>query len=145
MSYVRTEKEARAIFNQWKGPVYTFSRLFLGDEERADNVTLIAFLAYFRRDAAEESDRLPTPLLRTLLSAIKEQCPSPLSATTEPKGMVQALLALPCEERAVFILRTVLKLDVETVTEATGLSRERVRALWMRSMMNLRDDLAEAN
>jgi len=78
--------------------------------------------------------QLPDSLLRCVLESAKHQCaPSRLQ---QADG--KALLYLPCEQRAVFILRNVLGVPEKSVAVATGFSPERVRELWIQGLIQLR-------
>ena len=139
----RSEKEARAFYKRWKVPVFTFCRIFLGDEQRAQDVALEGFLAYFRGDHPLELTQLPDPLLRCVLESARNQCAPGRLQQVDAKGLEVALLTLPCEQRAVFILRNVLGVPDKSVAIATGFTPERVRELWVQGLFRLRNLLPE--
>lgn len=139
----RSEKEVRDFYEGWKVPVFTFCRLFLGDEQRAHDVELEAFLAYFRGGRPLELTQLPDSLLRCMLESAKHQCAPSRLQQIDGKVLEDALLCLPCEQRAVFILRNVLGVPDKSVAVATGFSPERVRELWVQGLIRLRSLLPE--
>lgn len=124
-------------------PVFTFCRLFLGEEKRAHDVVLEAFLAHFREAYFFELTELPASLLQCVLEAIKHQCAAPPLPHADGKTLEHAILSLPCEQRAVFILRNVLAVPQASIASATGFSSERVRELWIQALFRLRDLLPE--
>lgn len=134
----RSEKEIRGFYERWKVPVFTFCRLFLGDEQRAHGVTRRAFLAYFRGGHPLELTQMPDSLLRCVLESPKHQCAPSRLHQADGKALEGALLSLPCEQRAVFILRSVLAIPNKSVAVATGFPPERVKELWIQGLLRLR-------
>lgn len=142
MAVARSEKECRAFYDRWKVPVYTFCRLFLGNEERALDATVQAFANYMREEARFETNKMPPRLIGLALEATHLWCAlSAQPAGTDGLSFRDAILRLPCEQRAVFILRNVLGMDRQDVSEVTGLSLQQISELWTRSMLTLREQL----
>ena len=118
--------------------IFTFCRFFLGDEARAQEATLEAFLAYLRRGLALDRRKLPDLLVWYALDVAKEHCFPHRPRAAGSQNLERALLFLPCDQRAVFILRNVLGLKDRSLATATGLPPEQVRELWVRSLMGIR-------
>jgi len=139
----QSQKEVRAFYERWKVHMFTFCRLFLGDEKRAHDVAPEAFLAYLREGRPLERTQLPDSLLRCVLESAKHQCAPGRLPQADGKALDRALLSLPCEQRAVFILRSVLAVPDASIASATGFSPERVRKLWVQGLFQLRNLLPE--
>lgn len=139
----RSRREVREFYERWKVSVFTFCRLFLGDEQRAQDVTLRAFLAYFREGHPLELTQLPDSLLRCVLESAKHQCTPSRVHRADGKLLQSALLSLPCEQRAVFILRSILGVPHGSVAVAAGFSPEHVHELWVQGLMRLRNLLPQ--
>ena len=142
MTVGRREAEIREFYDRWKASVFRFCVLFLGDEERASEATGKAFLRYMREAPDAASDQLPRGLVGFALEAAREWCASPADlARSDGSSLREAILRLPCEQRAVFLLRNVLGMDRQAVSEVTGLTTRRISELWLKSMLALREQL----
>ena len=139
----KSEEEVREFYRRWGAQVVTFCRLFLGDDRLAEHATADAFVLYLRRGLALESRQLPSLLLRCAVSAAKERCSSGDGPIEETPDLRSAILFLPCEQRAVFILRCVLGLDSPSVAMATGLASNNVQRLWVESLLHIRGLLSK--
>jgi len=142
MAFARSEKEVRAFYERWKGPVFRFCLLFLGSEERAVEATIRAFSRYVRDPAHWEANKLPAALMHPALERARGACAAVPAASGDGDSPPQAILRLPCEQRAVFIPRSVLGMDRQDISELTGLSLQQVSELWARSVLTLRKRLA---
>ncbi len=142
MVLARSEKDVRAFYDRWKGSVFRFCLLFLGNEERATDATAQAFAGYVRDQAELAIDKLPPLLVRLALGATRSWCAAPVPpASGDGDSLQGVILRLPCEQRAVFILRNVLGMGRQEVSDATGLSLQQTSELWVRSMLALREQL----
>ena len=132
------EKQVRDFYRRWSRPVFAFCCLFLGDERGGEEATREAFLAYFRRGLPPASNQLPIDLLRCAMDAVKDKCAlaDPQNATNGT--LEHAILVLPCEQRAIFILRNVLRVDAVSVGAITGLGSAQVSQLWIQSLLSAR-------
>lgn len=139
----RSEKEVRKFYEQWKAPVFTFCCLFLGDEDLASEATVEGFLAYVRTDLPLQLRRLPEFLLRSVLDAVKNRCSLPGPQRLNGRDLEGAVRSLPCDQRAVFILRSVVGLPEQSVAFVTELSTEQVRRLWVQSLIGIRNLLSD--
>lgn len=138
----RSEKEIREFYGRWKALVFCFCVMFLGEEKRASEVTGQAFLRYLREGPDAASDQLPCDLIRFALGEAREWCAIPTHlGRSNGSSLREAILRLPCEQRAVFILRNVLRMDRGAVSEATGLPIRRMSELWLQSMLAVREQL----
>ncbi len=143
MSHKRSEKEVHDFYDRWSIPVFRFCRVFLGDEGRGEEATAEAFLVYLRGDHALEQNHALILLLRFAVDTVRDRASPSVSRKPDDQTLKSALLLLPCEQRAVFILRNVLQLDTASVAFATRLPVETVRELWFRSLMSIRELLSK--
>ena len=139
MSRTRSEREVHAFYRLWASRIFDFCRLFHGDPARAEEATAEAFVNYVRRGLALDLNRLPDLLLRSAVEAAKRRC-FPRNRKALAGGEVgSAILSLPCDQRAVFILRDVLEMDEETTAVATELPRQQVCELRRQSLLGVRE------
>lgn len=140
VSFGTSEKKIHEFYDRWKAPVFRLCVLFLGDEERATDATGQAFLRYVKEIPDASNNQLPHGLVRLALEAARQLCvtPAPL-ARSGGLSFQEAILMLPCEQRAAFILRSVLGLNVEAISEAMGLGSNLVRSLWFQAVLRLRE------
>lgn len=139
MSVTRSEQEIKAFYDRWKGPVLTFCRLFLGEESGAEETAAEAFLGYVRQGCALDTGKLPVLLLKCVVVAAKARCTLARASAVNGPYLRRAILALPCEQRAIFILRDVLGQDVAATAIATGLPHPQVRKLWCSALLRVRE------
>ena len=141
MNEESSEKEIRDFYRRWSRSIFAFCCLFLGSAERGEAATREAFLVYVRQASVLSSGPLPAGLLRCALDAMRDRCVLADPRADTAGTLQQAILRLPCEQRAVFILRNVLRVDAASVAAMTGLRLDQVRQLWMQSMLAVREVL----
>lgn len=141
MNAESSEKEIRDFYRRWSRSIFAFCCLFLGSAERGESATREAFLAYVREASVLSSSTLPVGLLRCALDAMRDGCVLVDPRKSTAGTLEQAILRLPCEQRVVFILRNVLRVDTNSVAAVTGLRLDQVRQLWMQSMLAVREVL----
>ena len=139
----KNEEEVREFHQRWSAQVLTFCRLLLGDDRLAENATADAFVLFLRKGFALESRQLPSLLLRCAVSAARERCSPGDGPIEKTPDLRSAILSLPCEQRAVFILRCVLGLDSPSVAMATGLASHNAPRLWAESLLPIRGLLSK--
>lgn len=138
----RPSFQVEEFYRRWKAPIFTFCCLYLGDKHLAGDATSRAFLSYYRQHGELELNQLPPPLIAAALTAVRRLAsfrtgPAAITrAAGEAQPLKDAIVNLAADERTVFILRTVLKMDAEPVSAAAGLPLERVHELW-RSALRL--------
>ena len=94
--------------------------MFLRHPKNAEDATKAAFLAYLERDLTLDVAKLPHDLLRFAWEASKRQEEFPSTGTPRSRKLEEAVLSLPAEGRAIFILTCVMgfdALDVGTILE----------------------------
>lgn len=136
---LRNEEDVQAFYVRWVAPVLCLCRLFVGDEARAQQATIEAFLAYLRAEGALDGVRIPTVLLSAAVHAIRCKHVMRRIRTTDDQPLANAILALPSEERMIFILRYVLRLNPSTISSVTGVSEEAVRKMSFQSLLKIRE------
>jgi hypothetical protein len=134
-----SEYEAQDFYKRWSTTVFTFARLFLGEEEVAEEATQQAFVTFLSEQPDLDLNRIPLRLLRKAFDAVRAN--SSVSRPTFPDTdeMEDMVKLLPIDERAVFILRSVLDLEFPQVSVVTALSMDRVQQLWSESLLHVRD------
>jgi len=128
-----------AFYNRWKTPVYRFCLVFLGEEDAASESTGSAFFEYIQQDGPLELTAMPARLLGLALARVQKCCAVVAKPNGKASNLAEAVLMLPCEHRAVFILRSVLGLSLEVVSEASRVTSDRARSLWFEAAMRLRE------
>lgn len=141
MTEGRSEKQVEDFYRRWSRPVFAFCQLFVGSQEGGEEAAREVFLVYFRRGLPLELDQLPAPLLRCALDVLKEKCALVDRQNRRNGTLAGVILLLPCEQRAVFILRNVLRVEIASVAAATGMTEEQVRHIWFRSILAVREFL----
>src|SRR5436309_3128080 len=133
------ESEVQSFYNRWSSTVFTFTRLFLGEEQVAEEATHQAFVTFLSEQPELDLERIPLRLLRKAFDAARAN--SSMSRPTFPDTdeMEDMVKLLPADERAVFILRSVLDLDFPQVSVVTALSMDRIQQLWSESLLHVRD------
>jgi DNA-directed RNA polymerase specialized sigma24 family protein len=132
----RTESELRQFYEQWGPFVTTFCKLYLGDSQVTETVVAQAFLKYFRSELPLRRDHVPTALIALALE--ESNCGGEGGGTDADSAFEWAVLELPPDERAVFILHGVLDLQLPWVAAVTGIPFATVSQLWIRALIQLR-------
>lgn len=137
-SAFRQAHEIKAFYDRWKTSVFRFCCLFLGCKDLANECMREAFLNYLREKLALQTSALPSRLMGFALAAVERRSVRPARANGPSQNLPETLLSIPCDQRAVFILRSVLGMSDLSVALATGFPVERMRGLWRRSLFSLR-------
>jgi len=140
---IRSPFELEEFYRRWKAPVFTFCCLYLGDKHVAGAATSQAFLSYYKQNKELNLEQLPSPLLAAALTVVCRLAgfrtgPAVVTrAAGEAQPLTDVIANLAADERTVFILRTVLKMDAQNISDATGLQPERVHELWQNALKML--------
>ena len=94
---------------------------------------------FFGEEDELDVNRIPLRLLRKALLAARANSSTARPGFPDTDEMEDMVKLLPQDERAVFILHSVLDLDFSQVTVVTGLSTEQVHRLWSESLLHVRD------
>jgi DNA-directed RNA polymerase specialized sigma24 family protein len=133
---VTSERDAQAFYAAWKDYVFTFCSMFVGDSDRAEEITAEAFYKYLQQRGTLDLEYLPPRLMGLAFqSAKRERALSP--DYRMETDLEDNLLYLPVSERAVFIMRA-LEMSDAAISIAIGLTVEQVRGLWVSALLNLR-------
>jgi hypothetical protein len=125
------------FYKRWSSTIYTYCRLVLGSDWLAQSATEHAFVEFLRDTTELDQEKLPRRLLRNAFRTCQNRC----ALVTRGRGgnrLEDALLLLSCEERSVFVMRSVLDLTTDEVSAATGLSRIEVGELWVQALLRVR-------
>ena len=124
----------RAFYDRWSTTVFRFCELLLGDRDRSEKATEVAFLTFYRAGPDLDLEVMPSALLRHTLEATR-------TAVDCSDGPVQdlrsAILHLPFEERSIFILRSVLDFDFGNIAVVTDCGEAQVKRIWFQALMEL--------
>ena len=136
MSKQRHEIELQQFYRLWAPHVMSFCRLYMGDSEMAEKAVAQTFLKYFRSELPLHCDRVPTALMS--IAVEESDCAGDGGGADVDSGFEWAVLALPPQERAVFILHGMLGLQLPRVAAVTRLSFAAASQLWVRALLQLR-------
>ena len=132
----RDEDELQQFYERWAPHVMSFCRLYTGDSQTAQTVVEQTFLKYFRAELPLRIDHLPTALMSL---AVEESNDSGDGGGPDVDSDFEwAILRLPPEERAVFILHGTLDLHLPWVAAITRTPFAVVSQLWVRALLQLR-------
>jgi DNA-directed RNA polymerase specialized sigma24 family protein len=132
-------REVEAFYKRWGPDVFVFCRLFLGDEAKAEAPTSSAFLAFYRKSGSLlTTGEVPPGLVGSAFHAM-QPCPPEPSPPSQGGGLEKCVLSLDCQQRAAFIMRSVLGMTWPGVASALSLPMEEVRQLWLKGMLRLRE------
>jgi DNA-directed RNA polymerase specialized sigma24 family protein len=133
------EVQVREFYSRWSSTVFTMARLFLGEQEAAEEATQQGFVNYLSEVDQLDLQKIPLWLLRKTLESARANRYAMRQAFPDTDEMEDMIKLLPQDERSVFILRSVLDLDFSDVTVVTGLSPEQVQRMWSESILHVRD------
>ena len=130
LAVVQNEKAMKAFYERWSASVFTFCRLFLGDEAEAEKATTEAFLWHVRSGQSLSEHLVLAALLGRAVTLVRRGFSPQRVQGGDSNTLNNAILLLPSEEREVFILRCVLQLDAESTYIATGLPEKEIPDKW---------------
>jgi hypothetical protein len=133
----RAESDIREFYQRWSAMVFTFCRLYLGDDGFGEAATGQAFSAFLTLGLPLHKDRLPIGLLRSALESVRH-FPIAVPEYALHSELCHVVLSFPADERAVFILHGRLGLHFRWIAAVAGVPRQRVQQLWVRSLVRLR-------
>lgn len=138
MERIWTQAEVQSLYRLCGPPVFRFSRFFFGEDLPAEEAVRRAFIAYLR---ATESPSLQTPareLLRRVWMEMRSACNQSAVVVRPDTGLEGAILSVPCDARAVFILRNVLGLDSRETAWVLGMPAADISRLHLDAMLQIR-------
>jgi DNA-directed RNA polymerase specialized sigma24 family protein len=121
-------------------PVFAFGQAFLGNGIAAEQLTYEVLLAVYRRHDGRLSDPelVPRALGIAFRSAQNYQ-PVSVRLLQNASRLEIGVLSLPRLERAVVIMRNLLRMDWESIGLATDLSKSRAHEVWVRGVVQLNE------
>src|SRR3954470_3803302 len=93
------ELEVRQFYSRWSTTVFTFCRLFLGEEEGAEEATQQAFVNSLTENMDLRSEKIPVRLLRNALKAVAGNSSGARPGFPDTEEMEDTIKLLPQEER----------------------------------------------
>ena len=125
------------FYRRWSPRVFGFCSLVLGEGSSAEAATAGAFRAYVERDLELDVVRMPEELL-AFAWGLSKQCPNGgENARASGQTLRDAILLLPLEERAVFVLRSILAVDELDAGSILGLPLPALRRTWFHAVRHL--------
>lgn len=131
----RDEGELQQFYEQWAPHVVSFCTLYTGDSQTAQTVAEQTFLKYFRSDRPLRLDHLPTTLMSL---AVEEGNCSGAGGAESDSDFDWAVLGLPADQRAVFVLHGMLDFPLPFVAAVTRTPFQIVNQLWIQALLQLR-------
>ena len=135
----RASNEFHDFYERWKSQIFAFFLLMGGDRARAELLTRQTFVFYFRcadRATLRTCSEVPVALLRFAADLAGIHCSQRLGAGSG--GRTRDLLALPFQERAAFVLVSMLRLPCSTAAVALALRRSQLTEHWICAALSLR-------
>ena len=124
---MRARSELEQFCRRWAPTVFSFTSLFLGDEEVAIDPTISALAEYMNASRTLDMDQMPLPLWKCVVDRVAQDPPSAESRTRPVFD--DALMKLDRPERLVFLLRNVFGVSLPWVIQITKWSEEAVASL----------------
>ena len=143
---ISTEEEVRGFYERWKSPVFTYCLLYLGDESLAEDATEEAFVRFFEQSSTKfwsDGSQMPLRLLQATLIASQKRCSIRNKTVRLGNSMQDVIPFLPCEERMVFVLHSVLDVPYSVIAAATGFDQITATGYWSQAMLRIRELLKE--
>lgn len=128
-----TVGEIRGFYEQWSPTVFTFCRLYLGDDRSAEAATAEAFADFLKFGQQLHPDRLPVGLVRAALASVRRFSVA-VPEHTSNHELSHIVMSVPADERAVFIMHASVGLHFRCIATVAGVSRQRIQQLWHRSL-----------
>lgn len=132
-------EQFKNFYDQWSSLVFTVCYLFLGDQEHAERATERAFLNFFHAEAQSALPQKEIVLLQYAVASAKEACSAYAQPLVRTDKLQNVLRLIPCEQRAVFVLHGVLRVDVTATALATGLTNKQALVLWLQALTRIRE------
>lgn len=126
------------ICNRWKRDVYAFCRSFVGDERAAEDTTCEVLLTICRRNARQTNR---SEIVGLAFDLVRKQACQSRPPHRGISRLENSILRLSAAERAVVIMRNLLRMDWPEVALATGLSAKRTHELWIQGVIQLNEAL----
>lgn len=131
--------------NRWKTDLYAFCKTFIGDTAAAEDATCEVLLAFCRRKIKGEQTAIRARIMRLAIQALNKYRDNSCPPSPDSSGLEVAILRLPRSERALVIMRSLLRMDWVSLTLATALPYEEVHALWVCGVSHLNEILQSAS
>ena len=130
------EDDSEQFCSRWRKEVFAFCRMFLGDEGAAEAAACEALVRFCQKaHLSTRESSIPAGLLQAAFHIVQGSTRSGPSATPSPLEAATQLLAT--RERAVVIMRNLLRMDWKSVAVATDLSASQVQTTWRHAIAQL--------
>lgn len=143
MALNSTQTDLKAFYDRWKGRIFLFCRLCVGEGEVAEGALREIFLAHFREDGGLSLDRLPLDLLRRAADAVASAAIKFTHPREPPSNVPGAILHLPWPHRMAFVLKHVFGLSSKETAFVARLSPQEINAVSFGAMLAIREMLTQ--
>jgi DNA-directed RNA polymerase specialized sigma24 family protein len=126
----------RDLYSRSGSNALHFCELFLGDRSSAERATVESFDRSFKDSGHVAMEGIPVALLSV---AFRVVCQSPTSLGQELDPLRAAILRLEPTERAVFILHSVMSVQMPSLAAIVGVRPEKASELWAKSLVEVRE------
>lgn len=133
------ERQIEKFYATWSPQVLAFCCLLLGEGSEAERTTVEAFQAYLSRGLDLDFGACPTFLFIFAIDAVKRAAMPAKPESAEARRLQDAVVLLPWRERAVFALRSVMRLDDMVISEIAEVPFREVPRIWMNALSRLRE------
>jgi len=129
--------------NQWKRDVYGFCRSFLDDEKAAENASYETLVSLSRQLSGLDTRSIRPLIVRRALEMCRRHARRDAVSHAAKSRLENSVLRLPATERAVLIMRKLLRMDWGQIARAMEMSEEKAHNVWARSVIQLTEFLQE--
>ena len=130
--------KVQAFYSLWSPTVFSFARLYLGDDDLAARTAVDAFCEYMHTGLPYETDEMPLVLWECVVEVTLQRRSSP-DTILRISGFENAIVRLRDEERLVFLLGTFFDLPPGWISLITGWPLAKVRNLTTSSSDRMRN------
>ena len=139
--YVKQVADQEDFCNQWKRDVYRFCRSFLGDEKAAEDASYETLVSLSRQVLGLGASSTRPLIIRRALEICMRHAQRDVLSHGEKSRLDTSVLRLPATERAVLVMRNLLRMDWDQTAVAMGVSEEKAHKVWVRGVIGLNEFL----
>ena len=129
--------KVQAFYSLWFPTVFSFARLYLGNDDLAAGTAVDAFCEYMHTGLPYETDEMPLVLWECAVEVTLRRRISP-DTILRTSGFENAIVRLRDEERIVFLLGVLFDLPTGWISLITGWPLTKVRTLTTSSSARIR-------
>lgn len=130
--------KVQAFYSLWFPTVFSFDRLYLGNDDLAAGAAVDTFCEYMHTGLPYETDEMPLVLWECAIEVTQRHRISP-NTMLRTSDFENAILRLDAEERLVFLLGVFFDLPPGWISLITGWPLSRIHALTTSSSAHMRN------